>query len=234
MDLKIPSLRVLVYQNGNHDDLVEYLNLSGFKTIDTTSDNILKKIREKNYDICILDHDKTGLPNTPVDITTLVFLRKHNNKVPVMFVSAYYNYSYITEAFKHGADDYVIKPYNLEVLVCRIKALLKRCGTQIRSIDQSYNIGNYIFDTANRTLKLEESEIRLNNKENRILSLLCAYKDELLPKGILLHDLWGDDSYFVKRSLDVYIRHIRMHLNKDDRIKISTVRGAGYTLTIKE
>lgn len=231
MDIQTPLPRILVYQDEDCSILVDYLVFYGFKVINTSEENVLKKLREGNYDLCILGHFKANIPG---DLKLLHFLRKINKKMPVIFVSDLFDYSYIIEAFNSGADDYVVRPYNLEELICRVKALLKRCGVKVRSIERAYRIGNYTFDTEANTLKLNSTEIKLTAKESKTLALLCAYKDELLSKEILLHSIWKDNNYFNKRSLDVHICHLRNYLNQDSRIKIDTIRGLGYSLAIQE
>ena len=231
MDIQTPLPRILVYQDEDCSILVDYLVFYGFKVINTSEENVLKKLREGNYDLCILGHFKANIPG---DLKLLHFLRKINKKMPVIFVSDLFDYSYIIEAFNSGVDDYVVRPYNLEELICRVKALLKRCGVKVRSIERAYRIGNYTFDTEANTLKLNSTEIKLTAKESKTLALLCAYKDELLSKEILLHSIWKDNNYFNKRSLDVHICHLRNYLNQDSRIKIDTIRGLGYSLAIQE
>lgn len=231
MDIQTPLPRILVYQDEDCSILVDYLVFYGFKVINTSEENVLKKLRDGNYDLCILGHFKANIPG---DLKLLHFLRKINKKMPVIFVSDLFDYSYIIEAFNSGVDDYVVRPYNLEELICRVKALLKRCGVKVRSIERAYRIGNYTFDTEANTLKLNSTEIKLTAKESKTLALLCAYKDELLSKEILLHSIWKDNNYFNKRSLDVHICHLRNYLNQDSRIKIDTIRGLGYSLAIQE
>lgn len=231
MDIQAPLPRILIYQDEDCSILVDYLTFYGFSVINTSEENVLKKLREGNYDLCILGHFKANIPG---DLKLLHFLRKINKKMPVIFVSDLFDYSYIIEAFNSGVDDYVVRPYNLEELICRVKALLKRCGVKVRSIEQAYRIGNYAFDTEANTLKLNSVEIKLTAKESKTLALLCAYKNELLSKEILLHGIWKDNNYFNKRSLDVHICHLRNYLNQDNRIKINTIRGLGYSLVIDE
>ena len=229
MNIQTSLPRNLVYQDEDCSILVDYLTFYGFNVINTSEGNVLEKLREGNYDLCILSHFKANIPG---DLKLLNFLRKINKKMPVIFVSDLFDYSYIIEAFNSGVDDYVVKPYNLEELICRVKALLKRCGVKVRGIEHAYRIGNYIFDTETNTLRLNSVEIKLTAKESKTLALLCAYKNELLSKEILLHDIWKDDNYFNKRSLDVHMCNLRKYLSQDNRIKINTIRGLGYSLVI--
>ena len=231
MDIQTPLPRILVYQDEDCSILVDYLVFYGFKVINTSEENVLKKLREGNYDLCILGHFKANIPG---DLKLLHFLRKINKKMPVIFVSDLFDYSYIIEAFNSGADDYVVRPYNLEELICRVKALLKRCGVKVRSIEHAHRLAHHTFDTEANILQLGSVEIKLTAKESKTLALLCAYKDELLSKEILLHSIWKDNNYFNKRSLDVHICHLRNYLNQDSRIKIDTIRGLGYSLAIQE
>lgn len=231
MDAQIPLPRILVYQNKDCDVLIDYLTFYGFNVISTSDEDVLKKLRGNNYDLCILDHFNAGAQD---DLKLLHFLRNTNKKKPVIFVSSLFGYSHIIDAFNSGVDDYVVRPYNLEELVCRIKALLKRCGIKVRSIERTYEIGRYVFDTEMGVLKLDSAEIKLTAKESKTLALLCAYMNELLPKETLLHSVWTDDNYFNKRSLDVHLCHLRNHLSQDKRIKINTIRGLGYSLVVED
>lgn len=229
MKIQAPLPRILVYQDEDCSTLVDYLTFCGFNVIKTSEENVLEKLHKGNYDLCILSHFKANIPG---DLKLLHFLRRVNKKMPVLFISDLFDYSYIIEAFNSGADDYVVRPYNLEELICRVKALLKRCGIKVRSIEQTYKIGNYIFDTEANILKLNSAEIKLTAKESKTLALLCAYKNDLLSKEVLLHSIWKDNNYFNKRSLDVHICHLRNYLNQDNRITINTIRGLGYSLSV--
>lgn len=223
--------RILVYQDEDCSVMIDYLQFYGFEVITTTEADILCKIKEKNYDLCILGHYKTSLPG---DLRLLKTLRKTDHKTPVIIVSSQSGYEFIINAFDAEADDYVIRPYNLEELIRRINAILRRCGVKARAIELSYKIGNYVFCAEKKTLSINGVETKLTDKESKILSLLCAYKNEILQKKILMHHVWTDDNYFNKRSLDVHMCHLRNYLNQDSRIKINTIRGLGYSLVIDE
>ena len=231
INVQVPLPRILIYQDEDCSVLTDYLTFCGFSVISTSDENVMKKLREGNYDLCILSHLKKTIPG---DLKLLDHIRKLDKRMPVIFVSDLFDYSYIIEAFNSGVDDYIVRPYNIEELVCRVKALLRRCGVKIRSIEPTYKIGDYIFDNKSKLLILGSVKIKLAIKESKTLALLCAYKNELLPKDTLLHGIWKDDNYFNKRSLDVHMCHLRSYLKLDKRISLDTVRGLGYTLTIKE
>lgn len=230
MNIQASLPRILVYQDEDCNTLIDYLIFYGFNIIRTTESNVMQKLRESNYDLCILSHFKANIPG---NLKLLHFLRQINKRTPVIIVSNLYEYSYIIDAFNAGVDDYIIRPYNLDELICRVKALLRRCGIKVRNTQNTYKIGDYIFNTESNTLTLGPTEIKITSKESKTLALLCAYKNELLSKEILLHGIWKDDNYFNKRSLDVHICRIRNYLKQDKRIKIDTIRGLGYSLTVE-
>lgn len=224
--------RILIYQDEDCKILVDYLVYNGFQVITSTENDILIKIKEKNYDLCILSHYKTT--DAFMGLKPLKFLRKSDDKTPVIMVSDKARYEHVIEAFDEGADDYIIRPYNIEELIRRIKAVLKRCGVQVRGIEPFYEIGDYLFNTANKILTIGDVKTRLSNKQSQILALLCAYKNEVLPRKILMQQIWADDNYFNKRSLDVYMCMLRNMLKMDSRIVIETIREVGYSLIIEE
>lgn len=231
MNKQIGLPRILVYQDEDCSVMTDYLQFYGFEVITSTEADILHKIKEKNYDLCILGHYKTSLPG---DLRLLKTLRKTDRRTPVIMVSDQSRYEFIIDAFDAEADDYIIRPYNLEELIRRIKAILRRCGVKVRAIELSYKIGNYTFDTEKNTLSINGVETKLTNKESKTLSLLCAYKNEILPKKILMQQVWADDNYFNKRSLDVHMCLLRNYLKMDNRIVIETKRGIGYSLVVNE
>lgn len=231
MNKQIGLPRILVYQDEDCSVMTDYLQFYGFEVITSTEADILHKIKEKNYDLCILGHYKTSLPG---DLRLLKALRKTDHRTPVIMVSDQSRYEFIIDAFDAEADDYVIRPYNIEELIRRIKAVLKRCGVRVRSIEPSYEIGDYLFNTVDKILTIGNVKTQLNNKQSQVLALLCAYKNETLPKKILMQQVWTDDNYFNKRSLDVHICMLRNMLKMDNRVAIETIRGVGYSLVIEE
>lgn len=223
--------RILIYQDEDCSVMVDYLRFYGFEVITSNEEDVLCKIKEKNYDLCILSHYKTSLPG---DLRLLKALRKIDKRMPVIFVSDMARYEYVIEAFDYGADDYIVRPYNAEELIRRIKAVLRRCGVRSKSIEPTYKIGDYVFNTENNTLQINGSDIKLTNKESKMLALLCTYKNDILPTKILMERVWFDDNYFAKRSLDVHICLLRKYLKMDKRVSIKTERGIGYSLVVDE
>lgn len=231
MNTQAPLPRILVYQDYDCSTLAEYLTFCGFTVIVTSETDVTGKLREGNYDLCILGHLRGNIPG---NLELLYLLRSIDKKVPIIFISELAGYSYMIEAFRAGTDDYIMRPYNLEELTWRVKALLRRCGIKVRTIKPAYKIGDYVFDTALNTLKLGGIETRIPASESRVLALLCAYMNEVIQRDTILRSIWKDDNYFIRRSLDVHLTHLRGYLRQDKRIKISTIRGIGYSLVVEE
>lgn len=229
----ISQPKILVYQDEDCSIMVDYLIFYGFDVITSNREDIIQKIKNGGYDLCILSHYKS------VDIgnlSLLKILRKADKSTPVIIVSDLSKYQFIIEAYDEGADDYVVRPYNLEILVRKINIALKRCGIKTRTIQNAYQLGNYRFDVLNDTLAIDDNtEIKLPAKETQLLALLCAYEGEILQTSVIMQRLWrGENNYWNKRSLDVNICHLRNYLKMDERISIVTKRALGYSLVIRE
>lgn len=224
--------KILVYQDEDCSIMVDYLIFYGFDVITSNREDIIQKIKNGGYNLCILSHYKSvGIGN----LSLLKILRKADKSTPVIMVSDLSKYQFIIEAYDEGADDYIIRPYNLEILVRKINIALKRCGIKIRTIQNVYQLGNYRFDVLNDTLIIDSTEIKLPTRETQLLALLCAYEGEVLQTSAIMQRLWqGENNYWNKRSLDVNICHLRNYLKMDERISIVTKRALGYSLVIRE
>lgn len=228
----ISQPKILVYQDEDCSIMIDYLIFYGFDVITSNKEDIIPKIKDGGYDLCILSHYKSiGIGN----LSLLKILRKIDKSTPVIMVSDLSKYQFIIEAYDEGADDYVVRPYNLEILVRKISIALKRCGIKTRTIQNAYQLGNYMFDVLNDTLTIDNTEIKLPAKETQLLALLCAYEDEILQTSVIMQRLWrGENNYWNKRSLDVNICHLRNYLKMDERILIVTKRALGYSLVIRK
>lgn len=228
----ISQPKILVYQDEDCSIMLDYLIFYGFDVITSNKEDIIPKIKDGGYDLCILSHYKS------IDIgnlSLLKILRKADKSTPVIMVSDLSKYQFIIEAYDEGADDYVVRPYNLEVLMRKINIALKRCGIKTRTIQNAYQLGNYRFDVLNDTLAIDSTEIKLPAKETQLLALLCAYEGEVLQTSVIMQRLWrGENNYWNKRSLDVNICHLRNYLKMDKRISIVTKRALGYSLVMQE
>jgi DNA-binding response OmpR family regulator len=139
--------------------------------------------------------------------------------------------------FQAGCDDYITKPFSTEELNLRIKAILKRCATEMdeeRDESEVFTIGKFTFDSSNMLLQSDDGERRLTRKESGLLRLLCLNINNLLPRDVALETIWGDNDYFIGRSMDVFITKLRKYLSSDPNVKIANVHGIGFKLEVKD
>jgi DNA-binding response OmpR family regulator len=139
------------------------------------------------------------------------------------------------EGFKAGGDDYLTKPFSVEELQLRVIALLKRVNINVEAEEEKIiEIGKYKFDSENYTLTINNSSKSLTKKEAHILRILSKFKNQVVSREIILNAVWGQDDYFVGRSLDVFITKLRKYFKEDERISISNIHGVGFKLEITE
>jgi two-component system, OmpR family, response regulator len=163
-------------------------------------------------------------------------IRNVDPDVPLFFLSAKSMKDDILTGYKLGADDYITKPFDSEVLLHKIKAILKR-NQEMHDKNHSqieFIIGIYHFNSKLRTLKHGEESHTLSPKENELLLMLCEYKNDLLPRETALKRIWGSDTYFNGRSMDVYIAKLRKYLREDSNVEIVNIHGNGFRLVIPE
>ena len=189
----------------------------------------LTGFHKAKFDICILD---VMLPN--VDGFTIgAEIRKVNPGIPIIFLTAKSLRDDVLKGYRIGADDYITKPFDTEVLIFKLKAILKRqSGIQVRESD-FYHIGSYLFDFKLRTIEHETTKQKLSPKEAELLKMLCENQNELLPRETALRKIWGDDGYFTSRSMDVYLTKLRKLFVEDPSVEIRNIHGSGFMLEIK-
>lgn len=184
----------------------------------------------QSFDICLLD---IMLP-VKDGYTLSREIRQADKFVPIIFLTAKSLPDDKIEGFKSGADDYLTKPFNMEELLLRIKAVLKRTTTSpgVTEEDSKFQLGNYIFNSNRQTLQLGEEVRKLTSKESDLLRLLCLNQNKTLDRNTALKTVWQDDSYFNARSMDVYITKLRKYLADDERVEILNVHGKGFKLLV--
>ena len=136
--------------------------------------------------------------------------------------------------FEAGGDDYLTKPFSIQEFQLRVKALLRRVQVAKTEDEKVYNIGLYSYDKENQILSISGKEKTLTKKEAQILRLLYKYKNQVISREIILKGVWGQDDYFVGRSLDVFITKLRKYFAEDPRILISNLHGVGFKFEIPE
>ncbi len=190
----------------------------------------LDRFRNGKFNICLLD---VMLPN--IDGFTIgTEIRKINKTIPFIFLTAKALKEDVIKGFNIGADDYITKPFDTEVLICKIKAVLNRGGDQQEKNLKQHQIGNYSFNIQKRSVTINGTDQKLSPKESELLELLCIYKNELLPRETALKKIWGDDGYFTARSMDVFITKLRKYLAGDPNIEIKNIHSSGFILSINE
>jgi len=159
-------------------------------------------------------------------------IRKINPGIPVLFLTAKNLREDVLKGYRIGADDYITKPFDTEVLIFKLKAILKRqAGIHTKESD-FYQIGSYLFDSKLRTVARDGIKQKLSPKEAELLKMLCDNQNELLPRETALKAIWGDDGYFTSRSMDVYLTKLRKLFTDDPSVEIRNIHGSGFMLEI--
>lgn len=158
-------------------------------------------------------------------------IRQSDKVTPVLFLTARSAINDVVEGFELGANDYLKKPFGMQELIVRIKALMHKAYIE-KDITNSYEIGNYQFNAITQQLGFAGDSQELSHRESEILKRLCENRNEVVNSQSILLELWGDDSFFNSRSLHVFITKLRHKLAKDNRIRIVNVRGIGYKLIV--
>jgi two-component system OmpR family response regulator len=211
--------------------LKDYLSAKGYEAVLCTDgqqgfDTFVKQ----TFDLCILD---IMLPIKD-GFTLAKEIRQANKYVPIIFLTAKSLPDDKIEGFKSGADDYLTKPFNMEELLFRIKAIMKRASSLpgVSNDESEFTIGKYTFDVTKQVLKMGDTEKKLTSKESELLRLLCLNMNKTLDRNFALKTIWQDDSYYNARSMDVYITKLRKYLKDDSSIEILNVHGKGFKLLV--
>jgi DNA-binding response OmpR family regulator len=210
--------------------LKSYLEINDY-TVTWVDDGkyAVERFRTGKYHICILD---VMLPN--VDGFTIgKEIRMMNKDIPMIFLTAKALKEDILKGYNLGADDYITKPFDTEVLLCKISAIIRRQSTSPVTNESIFNIGVYRFDSKLRQIQRGDEIQKLSPKESDLLKLLCQNQNELLPRETALRKIWGDDGYFTARSMDVFVTKLRKFLSGDPNIEIKNIHGSGFSLEVK-
>jgi len=158
-------------------------------------------------------------------------IREKDEYIPIIFLTAKTMKEDMLSGFRVGADDYVTKPFDSEVLLYKLKAILKRSTEKGHDPSQKeFTVGNYHFNYDHRSISINNESQKLSPKEADLLRMLCIYKNELLPRQKALKEIWGDDNYFNARSMDVFITKLRKYLKDDPSLDIINIHGKGFRL----
>lgn len=210
--------------------LKSYLEINDY-SIELVDDgkNALPVFRNSHFDLCILD---VMLPN--VDGFTIASgIREINNSVPIIFLTAKKLKKDVLRGYGLGADDYITKPFDTEILLAKIGVIINR-NIVSKPVSDVISVGNYRFNKKLRTLTLNDDERKLSPKESELLELLSESANSLLSREVALKTIWGSDDYFTARSMDVYITKLRKYLVGDSSISIKNIHGAGFQMIIED
>jgi len=162
-------------------------------------------------------------------------IREKDQKIPIIYITARSLKQDKLQGYNIGADDYIIKPFDEEELLWKIKSVMRRVSlVENESLIESVSLGKYIFDYKNQSLNLNGSIKRITEKENSILKYLSDNRNILIKREDMLKQLWGENDYFLGRSLDVFITKIRKYLSEDTSIRFENVFGVGFIFHVGE
>lgn len=190
----------------------------------------LASFKNGAFDLCILD---IMLPKKD-GFSLAESIRKEKERVPILFLTARSMQQDKIQGFNTGADDYITKPFSIEELLMRIRVFLKWSQSALSKEQTVFEVGKYTFDFDHLSLACNGEEKILTQKEADILKLFCQHQGEILKREEILVKVWGEDDYFLGRSMDVFISKLRKYLKEDARIEIINYHGVGFKLEVKE
>ncbi|MHC1706438.1 MAG: response regulator transcription factor [Bacteroidales bacterium] len=225
------KLKVLLAEDDKNlgNILKNYLDVKGYDAcLATNGEEALEYFKSQHFDFCILDVMMPAMDG----FTVAKEIRASDKRLPILFLTAKSLQDDILEGFKVGGDDYLTKPFNMEELLVRIAAIIRRSQVTLEMEPKSkiFKIGNYTFDYHRQHLIFDKQEHKLTSKEAELLKLLCENANQVLDRKHALITIWNDDSYFNARSMDVYIVKLRKFLREDPTVELINVHGVGFKL----
>lgn len=226
------GLRILLAEDDPNFGIVlrDYLELHDYQvTLSQDGIQAITAFRKGKFDLCILDVMMPGKDG----FTLAREIKKLDANMPLIFLTAKSMKEDMLEGFKIGADDYITKPFDSEVLLYKIRAIMhrNRGNAAVEKPEATeYHIGKYRFQYKLRLLHSNGDSQKLSPKESELLRLLCQHLNDVLPREEALLRIWQEDSYFTARSMDVYIAKLRKYLREDPTVEIINIHGQGYRL----
>ncbi|AEW86229.1 DNA-binding response regulator [Flavobacterium columnare NBRC 100251 = ATCC 23463] len=225
---------LLVEDDPNFGSILrDYLSMNDFEvTLAKNGMEGFEKFKKDEYDLCILD---VMMPYKD-GFTLAKEIREKNKEVPLIFLTAKTMKEDVLKGYKVGADDYLNKPFDSEVLLMKIRAIIQRKTSEIKGDTSKYEfeIGKFHLNAKLRFLTYPgEEPVKLSPKENELLKMLALHENDLMPRELALTKIWRDDNYFTSRSMDVYIAKLRKYLKHDENVEILNIHGEGFRLVVK-
>lgn len=228
------NTRILLLEDDTNLGLIlqEHLQMQGYSvTLCGNGVDGFDAYKRGGHDLCLVD---VMMPKKD-GFTFAREVRECDDRIPLIFLTAKSLKEDKIEGFKIGCDDYLTKPFSIEELLLRIQAVLKRSkgtGREEPAASQ-FTLGTYKFDSTRQLLRCKDKQYKLTPKESELLKLLCLHMNETLEREVALRKIWGEDSYFNSRSMDVFISRLRKYLKDDQRIEIMGIHGKGFRLIVE-
>jgi len=232
--MKTNNRRILLVEDDPNfgSILKEYLMINGYEvTLAKNGIEGFEKFKKEDFDLCLLD---VMMPYKD-GFTLAKEIREKNETIPLIFLTAKTMKEDVLKGFKIGADDYLSKPFDSEVLLAKIKSILGRrvAPAAVESDEMEFAIGDFNLNAKLRLLTYKKEEpVKLSPKENQLLRLLALHVNDLMPREKALNKIWRDDNYFTSRSMDVYIAKLRKYLKDDSKVEILNIHGEGFRLVV--
>ncbi|MBI5471755.1 MAG: response regulator transcription factor [Ignavibacteriae bacterium] len=211
--------------------LKEQLEMNGYDVrLNVNGVDGIAAYHQDKFDLCLVD---VMMPKKD-GFTFAKEVREKDQTTPIIFLTAKSLKHDRIEGFKIGCDDYITKPFSMEELLLRVQAVLRRTTKPAESEQprREFTLGKFSFNSETQTLKCGKDEQKLTGKESELLRLLCMNLNRTLERDVALKAIWGDDSYFNSRSMDVFISKLRKYLQRDPRVEIMSVHGRGFKLVV--
>lgn len=209
----------------------ETLESKGYEvTLVSDGSEAKESFLDSTYDICVLD---IMLPNkSGYDIAKDI--REHNSDIPILFLTAKDQTADVIKGFNVGGNDYIRKPFSMEELMVRIENFVRlaRVNSDNKKLSKIRIGDNFIFHPHKLSLEYDHDAKNLSHRESQILQLMCENINDITERKLILLEVWGDDSFYNSRNLDVYISKLRGYFKKDPHISIKTLKGVGYKFVI--
>ena len=210
--------------------LRDYLQLNGYKVVLARNGlEGFEKFKKNEFDICVLD---VMMPYKD-GFTLAKEIRSKDKTTPIVFLTAKSMKEDVLKGYKIGADDYLTKPFDAEILLKKLEVLIQRTEKSVQKSKPKSRvvIGDFIFNPRLRTLTYKkDTPTNLSPKENQLLLMLVETQNDLLPRNVALEEIWNEDNYFTSRSMDVYIAKLRKYLRQDTSVEIANIHGEGFRL----
>ncbi|MCB0588279.1 MAG: response regulator transcription factor [Phaeodactylibacter sp.] len=207
------------------------LELQGYEITHCTDGKAaLEKVHEQDFDLCILD---VMLPEVD-GFTVAREIRRYDTEIPILFLTAKSLKEDRLHGLRLGADDYITKPFSIEELILKVEVFLRRSKISAPRSPGRFRLGGFELDHENLTLTHDNESLQLTQKEADLLKLFAESPNQVLKRSDILKQVWGDDDYFLGRSLDVFISRLRKYLRADESLKVENIHGVGFRLRVEE